>query len=63
MHKKTTLEKVVLKYNYKTSSFLSKTKLLQNAIRIFNNFRSHLSNYMLIPIGIHKQNTIKMKQY
>ena len=40
-----------------------KNKLVQNAIEIYNNYRPHLSNYMLTPSQMHKQNTIKRKQY
>ena len=40
-----------------------KTKLVQNTIKIYNNFRPHLSNYMLTPNQMHKQNKIKRKQY
>lgn len=40
-----------------------KRKLVQNAIEIYNNFRPHLSNYMLTPNHMHKQNKIKRKQY
>ena len=41
----------------------TKHKLVQNSIEIYNNFRPHLSNYMLTPNQMHKQNTIKRKQY
>ena len=40
-----------------------KTKLVQNAVEIYNNIRPHLSNYMLTPNQMHKQNKIKRKQY
>lgn len=40
-----------------------KTKLVQNTIDIYNNFRPHLSNYMLTPNQMHKQNSIKRKKY
>jgi len=40
-----------------------KNKLVKNAIEIYNNYRPHLSNYMLTPNQMHKQNTIKRKQY
>ncbi len=40
-----------------------KTKLVKNAIEIYNNIRPHLSNYMLTPNQMHKQNKIKRKQY
>ena len=48
------------KYN---TSIDIKTKLVINAIKTYNNFRPHLSNYMLTPKQMHKQNTIKRKQY
>ena len=38
-----------------------KTKLVQNAIKIYNAFRPHLSNSMLTPKQMHQQNTIKRK--
>jgi len=40
-----------------------KRKLVQNCIEIYNNFRPHLSNYMLTPNQMHKQKTIKRKSY
>jgi putative transposase len=40
-----------------------KRKLVQNSIEIYNNFRPHLSNYMLTPNQMHKQKTIKIKSY
>ena len=40
-----------------------KTKLVKNAVEIYNNIRPHLSNYMLTPNQMHKQNKIKRKQY
>ncbi|SFD26143.1 integrase core domain-containing protein, partial [Algibacter pectinivorans] len=40
-----------------------KTKLVQNTIKIYNNFRPHLSNYMLTPQEMHNQNKVKRKQY
>jgi len=40
-----------------------KSKLVRNAIEIYNNFRPHLSNYMLTPNEMHGQKTIKRKQY
>ena len=40
-----------------------KRKLVQNAIKIYNSFRPHLSNYMLTPDQMHQQNSIKRKQY
>jgi transposase InsO family protein len=40
-----------------------KRKLITNAIKVYNNFRPHLSNYMLTPIEMHKQNKLNRKQY
>lgn len=40
-----------------------KSKLIENSIEIYNNYRPHLSNYMLTPNLMHRQNTIKRKQY
>jgi len=41
----------------------TKVKLVQNAIKIYNNCRPHLSNYMLTPNQMHKQKKLKRKQY
>lgn len=40
-----------------------KQKLIKEAIAIYNNERPHLSNYMLTPDQMHKQNKIAMKTY
>jgi len=40
-----------------------KKKLINNAIDIYNNQRPHLSNQMLTPNQMHKQNKLKRKQY
>ena len=40
-----------------------KRKLVQNSIEIYNNFRPHLSNYMLTPNQMHKQKNFKIKTY
>jgi len=40
-----------------------KKALIKNAIEIYNNRRPHLSNHMLTPIQMHKQQTLKRKQY
>ena len=40
-----------------------KRKLIKNAIQIYNKFRPHLSNHMLTPIKMHKQNKLKRKIY
>lgn len=37
--------------------------LIKNAIEIYNNKRPHLSNHMLTPVQMHKQNKLKRKQY
>lgn len=40
-----------------------KKNLVKNAIEIYNNFRPHLSNHMLTPNQMHRQNKLKRKQY
>ena len=40
-----------------------KKKLIKNAIEIYNNQRPHLSNQMLTPMQMHKQNKLKRKIY
>jgi len=40
-----------------------KKELIKNAIEIYNNRRPHLSNHMLTPIMMHKQNKLKRKTY
>ena len=40
-----------------------KSELVRNAIKIYNNLRPHLSNYKLTPNQMHRQKTIKRKQY
>ena len=40
-----------------------KKQLIKNAIDIYNNQRPHLSNQMLTPVQMHKQNILKRKQY
>ena len=40
-----------------------KKKLIKNAIEIYNNQRPHLSNHMLTPTQMHKQQKLKRKQY
>lgn len=44
-------------------SFDIKKRLVENAIKIYNNSRPHLSNHMLTPVQMHKQNKLKRKQY
>ena len=41
----------------------TKRSVVKNSIEIYNNFRPHLSNYMLTPNQMHKQKTIKRKSY
>jgi len=40
-----------------------KKQLIKNAIAIYNNRRPHLSNHMLTPQQMHKQQILKRKQY
>ena len=40
-----------------------KLVLIKQAILIYNNERPHLSNYMLTPSQMHKQNKLEMKTY
>jgi putative transposase len=40
-----------------------KKELIKNAITIYNNRRPHLSNHMLTPMQMHKQQILKRKQY
>lgn len=40
-----------------------KKLLIKNAIEIYNNQRPHLSNQMLTPMQMHKQNKLKRKIY
>ena len=40
-----------------------KKKLIKNTIYIYNNQRPHLSNQMLTPIQMHRQQKLKRKQY
>ncbi len=44
-------------------NFDVKKKLIEDAIRIYNNIRPHLSNHMLTPVQMHAQNKLKRKQY
>jgi transposase InsO family protein len=41
----------------------TKSKLTKNAIEIYNQYRPHLSNQMLTPNQMHKQNKLKRKEY
>ena len=45
------------------SSFKVKQQLVKNAVQIYNLIRPHLSNNMLTPAQMHKQSTLKRKQY
>ena len=47
----------------KIKDFNIKEKLIQDAIRIYNTVRPHLSNHMLTPVQMHNQNKLKRKQY
>lgn len=40
-----------------------KRKLVKNVIHIYNDWRPHLSNHMLTPTQMHKQDKIKRKKY
>jgi|TARA_R110002051_G_C8679049_1_gene491516 transposase InsO family protein len=40
-----------------------KKALIENTIDIYNNKRPHLSNHMLTPMQMHRQQTLKRKQY
>ncbi|WP_157609318.1 integrase core domain-containing protein [Psychroflexus torquis] len=40
-----------------------KKQLIKSAVSTYNNFRQHLSNHMLTPVEIHKQNKLKRKHY
>jgi len=50
----------IAKYN---TNLEIKSKLVKDAIDIYNNKRPHLSNYMLTPVQMHRQNKLKRKQY
>ena len=41
----------------------TKSKQTKNAIEIYNQYRPHLSNQMLTPNQMHKQNKLKRKEY
>jgi len=38
-------------------------KLIKNTVKIYNNMRPHLSNYMLTPNKMHLQKELKFKSY
>ena len=44
-------------------NFDVKKILIEDAIKIYNNIRPHLSNHMLTPMQMHAQNKLKPKQY
>ncbi len=44
-------------------SIQTKKKLVRDAVHVYNNIRPHLSNHMLTPVQMHKQNKLKRKQY
>lgn len=41
----------------------TKKELINEAIKIYNNIRPHLSNQMLTPQQMHQQSTLRRKQY
>ncbi len=49
--------------NIEINNLEIKTKLVKNAIRIYNNLRPHLSNYMMTPEQMHNQNIVKRRTY
>ncbi|WP_452600488.1 IS3 family transposase [Pontimicrobium sp. MEBiC06410] len=57
----------ILKQEFNVTSAIKdielKKALVKNTIHIYNNLRPHLSNHMLTPIQMHKQNKLKRKQY
>ncbi|WP_180957856.1 integrase core domain-containing protein [Psychroflexus sp. MES1-P1E] len=40
-----------------------KKQLIKSTVGAYNNFRPHLSNHMLTPVEMDKQNKLKRKQY
>ena len=50
----------IAKYN---SSLEIKQKIVNDAVKIYNHNRPHLSNSMLTPIQMHNQSILKRKQY
>jgi transposase InsO family protein len=50
----------IAKYNM---GLKMKKQLIKESIKIYNQDRPHLSNYMLTPNQMHKQNKIQMKTY
>jgi len=44
-------------------NFDIKRKLIEDAIKTYNNVRPHISNHMLTPIQMHAQSKLKRKQY
>ncbi|MBP2830838.1 IS3 family transposase [Aquimarina sp. U1-2] len=47
----------------KVNDFNIKTKLIENAVKLYNHIRPHLSNHMLTPKQMHQQRELKPKQY
>ena len=47
----------------KLKDFSLKKKLITNAIEIYNHKRPHLSNHMLTPTQMHRQNKLKRRLY
>lgn len=45
------------------TDLVTKQKLISDAINLYNSLRPHLSNHMLTPNMMHKQKTLKRKQY
>ncbi len=49
------------KYNH--LGYEMKKKIAENAIKIYNNYRPHYSNFMMTPSQMHLQSKIKMRTY
>ena len=45
------------------TDLITKKKLIDEAIKIYNHLRPHLSNHMLTPHQMHQQSILKRKQY
>ena len=45
------------------TDILPKKLIVRDAVNLFNSIRPHLSNHMLTPNMMHKQKTLKRKQY
>lgn len=46
-----------------TTDLATKKLMVRDAINLYNSLRPHLSNHMLTPNKMHKQSTLKRKQY